>query len=935
MKPSDTQHLWQQAKAVFEGYVDLTAAQAQAKLAADEALSPDVKKHVQRLLAAMHKSKTLLDEVDAGQLFQRIQKLTDLTGARIDHYELTELLAVGGMSSIYRAKRVDSSVQKPVAIKVLSVQSDSVGLVELFQRELKALSKLNHQHIVAFYHGGESAEGIYYLVMELLADAITLREYVAQQAADERRIVQLIHQAAAAMVNAHDHLIIHGDLKADNILMDANDQLKIVDFGIAAFTYQRQRQANPVYTPNIASPEQVRGEHITIKTDIYSLGATLLQLLTGQSPQPAFTAQDYDPTAITAHIKQLLESHAVDAELGQIILRAMRQDPRQRYVTMHDLAADLSHWLANEPVAAMQGGRAYHVKKFVQRNRWLTAGLLSLSLVLLVAMAVVQFYALEARQEANRAQTTLEFMTRVLSQADPAHPNQGDTTIREAVKQTLLENQDALAQDPESQIEILTKVTEIYAQLALYSEAATTAEQIHQAYVKTEGPQSRNALHWLYEAAGHHHAAGAFERCLAVGHSVIAQLDAAPVDFPAVRLNALNAIIKCHVERFENDTASEYMQVARELMESGRIKDREAMGRTYNSFAVITRRQGAYELSADFYSKSLDHVAATVGRDNTAYATILNGFGRMYMLQNKYELARPYLEESVERVKAFDPDSHVLARNMSYHAKYLFNTGQPAAALAQLEQASAIAAKRNHQFTSMIIQDLRHEFNLKAGQPLVALDAALNGLRLAHQMYGRDHERVSWYVRQMAQLLASLGHTELALQCWQVNADHQSSLGNDASDQGAVTQAANQATTLAEMGLAVWLAEDLTGARQHWQQAQQRAAGLAVVAALGALLQVEQTDEVAPERSSPDALSLWQRLTNNGAGAESCDDPAMNDDGINPLYQAVWQKHCVMTAQDAITVSQTPVEPVVIPATQLTAITEWLQRLSVPAATLP
>ncbi|WP_223787965.1 serine/threonine-protein kinase [Marinicella meishanensis] len=926
MKPSDTQHLWQQAKAAFEAYVDLTEAQAQAKLAADDTLSPAVKQHVQRLLAAMNKSKTLLDDVDASQLFRRMQQLTDLTGARIDHYELTDLLAVGGMSSIYRAKRVDSSVQKPVAIKVLSVQSDSDELVTLFQRELKALSKLNHQHIVAFYHGGESSEGIYYLVMELLADAITLREYVARQGADERRTVQLIHQAAAAMVNAHDHLIIHGDLKADNILMDANDQLKIVDFGIAAFTYQQQRQSHPIYTPNIASPEQVRGEHITIKTDIYSLGATLLQLLTGRSPQPAFTAQDHDPEAITAHIKQLLHFHSVNPELGQIILRAMHQDPLKRYVTMHDLAADLAHWLANEPVAAMQGGRAYHLQKFVQRNRWLTVGLLSLSLVLLVAMVVVQYYAMEARQEANRAQTTLDFMTRVLSQADPAHPNQGATTIREAVKLTLSQNQDALAEDPESQIEILTKVTEIYTQLALYDEAATTAEQIHQIYVKTEGALSRPALYWLYEAAGHHHADGAFERCLQVGHSVIAQLDAAPEDFPSVRLNALNAIIKCHVERFENETAYQYMRVAHELMESGRIKDREALGRTYNSFAVITRRQGAYELSADFYTKSLSHIAASLGRDNTAYATILNGFGRMYMLQDQYALARPYLEESVARVQAFDPDSHVLARNMSYHAKYLFNTGQPLAALQQLEQAAAIAAKRNHQFTSMIIQDLRHEFNLKAGQHEVAFDAALNGLSLAHQMYGRDHPRVALYLQLLAQLLASLGHHELAQQAWQVNVDHVTAKGQGRTE----TDISDQAINVAEMGLGAWLAGDQLAAAQFWQQAQNLADDLAVVAALGELLQPGQDVAVAADRSPADAMSLWQQLTLASDDPDHCQLDRQPAALINPVYLAVWHRHCELAAA-----SNNSTHQVVVPAAQLALINQWIQRLSLSASVNP
>jgi tetratricopeptide (TPR) repeat protein len=320
----------------------------------------------------------------------------------------------------------------------------------------------------------------------------------------------------------------------------------------------------------------------------------------------------------------------------------------------------------------------------------------------------------------------------------------------------------------------------------LYDDAAITADKIHQAYVSTEGANSKNALHWMYEAAGHHHAAGAFEKCLQVGHQVIAQIDAAELDYPEVKLNALNAIIKCHIEKFENDQAYQYMNVAQALMESGQIKDHETLGRTYNSFAVITRRQHDFERSGKYYQLSLMNVAKSLGKDNTAYATILNGFGRMYMLQGKYDLAKPYLEESMQRVAAFDPDSHVLARNMSYYAKYLFNTGEQLAAIEILDEAKQIAQKRKHQFTLMTIEDLRYLYNGLMGNWMAALQASLDRIDLAYEMYGYSHSRVSLYVHELAGILSSLGQHEWAENYWLKNIErysgdqnqHQSDLAN-------------------------------------------------------------------------------------------------------------------------------------------------------------
>ncbi len=893
MEKNNSQAIWQQAKTLFAEYLDLPVEDSLAAVEKRTDIEPVVKERVVRLIKALEKSKTILQQADSGQIIQRIKQLSDMTGQHVDGYVLNELLAVGGMSSIYQAQRVDSEVQKPVAIKILSMQSDATDVVLLFNRELKALSKLNHQNIVAFYHGGESTSGIYYLVMELIEGAITLDQYIEQQHADVNQTVDLIQQVAVAMVNAHDHLIIHGDLKPENILVDVNHQVKVVDFGIAAFTYQNQQQLSPVYTPAVASPEQVLGASITVKSDVFSLGATLLQLLSKQSPQPGFAPNQYSTEGIQTHISGLLKDSNIDSDLGCIIKKAMHPDPTQRYITMHDFAADLTCWLKGRPVMAVQGGRLYHFKKFALRNKLLTTGSFLFIGILIAALVVVQIYAINAKNEAEKAKTTLDFMTSVLSQADPAHIDQGNTTIKEAFKITLNQSDEFLTNNPESQIEILTQVAEIYNELALYEEAASTAEKIHQAYGITEGPNSRNAMYWLYEAAGHYHAAGAFEKCLQLGHEVLEQLDQNQLSYPVVRLNALNVIIKCHVEKFENDLAYQYMNVAQQLMDSGKINDYESLGRTYNSFAVITRRQHQFELSEGFYQKSLLNIEKSLGKDNTAYATILNGFGRMYMLQDKYEVAKPYLIESIDRVRSFDPDSHVLARNMSYYAKYLFNTGEQEAAIELLNQSTEIAEKRGHQFTVMIIQDLRHEYNSIMGNFMDAFDATLIRLQSAHDIYGRNHSRVSLYLQQLADLLSFMGQTQMAQEVWQHNIEHY--LGSET----AMTE--ELANTYAFMGLDAWYSDQNELAVAYWQKSHAYASGVQAVQVLGFVIGEGYAIDSEDTTKDESEELIWQMLLNGSQEAEkpmNCPDRSEVLSLMNLRYKYLLLEACSTSDHD-------------------------------------
>jgi len=399
--------VWQQSTEVFESLVDLSQEQALSKLQLLDNIPEIVKQRVSKLIKAVNKENKVLEVVNSGNVFHQLKTITDLTGKTLGNYKITELIAIGGMSYIYKAHRIDSQVQKPVAIKVMSL-SKSEQTILLFNREQQTLSKLNHPNIVSFLHGGQTDDGIYYLVMEYIDHGIPLDAYIEEKKIDNTTVICMIKKIANAIKFAHENLIIHGDLKSDNILVDKDGNIKIVDFGIAAFTYQRDSKNVNAYTPEIASPEQIRGEGLTTKTDVFSLAATLLQLLIKDSKLPEFSTQSYDEKADEVYVMDVLRNSPLDRDLCNILIKALRTDSYKRYFTMFDFAKDLHKWSLNKPVSATKNTRFYVFKKFVKRKKILVTICTVLAMLFIVSGVSVYNYIENIKTESEQSQQQIK-----------------------------------------------------------------------------------------------------------------------------------------------------------------------------------------------------------------------------------------------------------------------------------------------------------------------------------------------------------------------------------------------------------------------------------------------------------------------------------------------------------------------------------------------
>ncbi len=263
-----------------------------------------------------------------------------------DRYEILEKIGTGGMSDVYKGK--DHKLNRFVAIKVLKQEfSENANFVSKFRIEAQAAAGLMHPNIVNVYDVGEE-NGIYYIVMELV-EGITLKKYIEKKARlSYKEAVSIAIQVSMGIEAAHNHHIIHRDIKPQNIIISKDGKVKVTDFGIAKAATSNTITSNVMGSVHYTSPEQARGGYSDEKSDIYSLGITMFEMLTGRVP---FNGETTVAIAIK-HIQEELPSPAefvpeIPGSVESIVLKCCQKSPDRRYQNMQELIADLKQSLMN------------------------------------------------------------------------------------------------------------------------------------------------------------------------------------------------------------------------------------------------------------------------------------------------------------------------------------------------------------------------------------------------------------------------------------------------------------------------------------------------------------------------------------------------------------------------------------------------------------
>jgi eukaryotic-like serine/threonine-protein kinase len=286
-------------------------------------------------------------------------------------YELLEEIGRGGQGVVYRARQ--KSLNRTVALKVIGLgQWATEAHLKRFRLEAEAAARLDHPCIVPIHEVGER-DGYCYFSMNFIEGG-QLDEVVRHEPLPIRRAVEFIAKLARAVHYAHEHGILHRDIKPGNILLDQKGEPHLTDFGLARLvetdsTVTRTKEV--LGTPSYISPEQAVGEtrKLTSATDVYGLGAVLYQLLTGHPPFAGGTT--YETIRLLLDIEPRpprLLNPRIDLDLSTICLKCLEKDPRRRYSSALALAEDLEHWLKHEPIRAKRSGFCTHARKWVRRK---------------------------------------------------------------------------------------------------------------------------------------------------------------------------------------------------------------------------------------------------------------------------------------------------------------------------------------------------------------------------------------------------------------------------------------------------------------------------------------------------------------------------------------------------------------------------------------
>lgn len=395
-----------------------------------------------------------------------------LAGRRVGPYQIERLLGRGGMGNVYLGQRADQEFRRQVAIKLVPPGLYSQDILQRFRQERQTLAVLDHPNIVKLLDGGATEDGLPYLVMDFVeGDPIT--DYCQRRVLSVKDRIRLFRRVCDAVHYAHQSLIVHRDLKPGNILVTEDGAPKLLDFGLAKLmgAPTTVAEGEQPLTLRYASPEQVRGEQITVATDVYALGVLLYELLTGRSPYQLEQITDValawaicsqtppKPSAVADRGTAPKLAGDLDAILG----KALDKAPARRYSSVEHFSEDLGRHLDRRPVLARRSTPAYRIGRFVERHR---AGVAAGAVAVLALAVALAGIVNQSRIAERRFQQVRELANSLLFDVHDAIQNlPGATPARVLLVERASRYLDTLARESAGDVPLSLELAEAYLRL--------------------------------------------------------------------------------------------------------------------------------------------------------------------------------------------------------------------------------------------------------------------------------------------------------------------------------------------------------------------------------------------------------------------------------------------------------------------------------------
>ncbi|MEZ5552372.1 MAG: serine/threonine-protein kinase [Pseudomonadales bacterium] len=688
---------WQLIERLFREALTLADADAQRRFLSDACDGDEeLTAQILGMLEADRGADSLLDRSVGEVASAMLGNGAPPPGTSIGRYSIRRVLGEGGMGIVCLGERSD--LGSVVAIKLLRDAWLSPARRERFRSEQRVLAQLNHPGIARLYDADTLPDGTPWFAMEYI-EGLPLTAWCVKHDLSVEGRLQLFRQACEAVRYAHAHAVIHRDIKPSNVLVNADGNAKLLDFGIARQldaldgASDQTRTMTRLMTPAYAAPEQLRGEELGVQADVYSLGVVLYELLTGQlpfdlkelSPLEAISAvtgtTPVKPSVRGAHSgKPDVPGRAAWTDLDVLCLTALHADRARRYSSVEALIRDVDHYLHSKPLDAQPDHLGYRTGKFLRRH-WPVVAVTAAALIVALGLTTVFTLRLTAardtaRAEAARTERVQRFMTNLFQGGEALAGPRDDMRVVEMLERGA-RDAETLASDPPMQAELLFNLAGIYQQLGRLDEADRLYARSLELREKAFGPHSSEVAATLV-ATGSLRIDQArlddAEPLIRKGLAVAEQLR--PADHPQI-VTANLSLGRVLRERGEYEAAIAVLTQTVERQSASGTADLDR-ALTLTALADAHYAAGHYRESETLYRDILALHRANVGNVHPLVAGDLTSLAAIEQDLGFYERAEALAREALAINEAYyGADSPLTADNLTslgrallYEAKY-------------------------------------------------------------------------------------------------------------------------------------------------------------------------------------------------------------------------------------------------------------------------
>jgi len=657
----------------------------------------EIKKEVKSLLDAYTQTEDFL-EVPTIQSLENMESATPidpLIGKHIGNYLIEGEVGIGGMGIVYKGKRDDKEFEHKIAVKILKHNFNSEYVLKRFQIERQTLANLQHPNIARLLDGGKSDDGLPYLVMEFI-DGVPITEYCDKNKLTTRSRLELFRTVCGAVQYAHQNLVVHRDIKPGNVLVNQEGRPKLLDFGIAKLIDKNVNETDKGLTktgmwnltPEYASPEQINGENITTRSDIYSLGILLYELITGHQPYkitgatPAaiskiITEEQIDKpsdkfrstediSGFDGSVKKITPESISEmrnekperiyqylkGDLDNIVIKATHKDPERRYSSVDQFSEDIKRYLTGLPVIARKDTLTYRMSKFISRHKIGVALSVLLTLILLTSTILITWQADLAAKQRDKAQTEAlkfeqvnSFLQEMLSSVDPTEIGR-DVKVYDILERAAEDIEINLKNQPDIEASIRSTLGNTYVSLGEYDKGVPFLEkalQINEEIYGVNSGQVAKSFHDLglyYDWIGNYKIADSlYGKSIKIFRNVIRKPDknfaAAINDYAVLRMNY-----------GQYDEAENYFKEALEVFKNFDNGINRDVASVMNNMAIVFHYKDNLIGAEKYYLKAQELFIKLFGEDHPEVASTYNNLAFVYVDKNELNKAEEYFYKS-------------------------------------------------------------------------------------------------------------------------------------------------------------------------------------------------------------------------------------------------------------------------------------------------